>query len=620
MAAKQAYDVIIVGAGPGGSSAAYELAKLGHRVLVLEKYTMPRPKPCGGCLSAKLQDIIDDDLAELAETEITRVIITFRGHHEIIVESPTPVAYMVMRDKFDHYRMQKAARAGAEIHDGEAVQAIERQDGYFEVKTAKGVYRSRYLIGADGVNGIAARALGYGPKRQLAVALEGEAHIRADAFAQMNRTVRLDIGEIPYGYGWVFPKKNHWSIGVGSVRELDKHPKTYYTAFVENQRIQADIQDEQRRGFRIPLYGGRKSKIAGEASLLVGDAAALVDPFLGEGIYYAIRSGQVAAQTLHTALQADSADLSAYQNQIAREMYPEFEAAARIARFGFHFSKVSYALFKARPEVAESFVQILQGSLDYREYWSRVSALSKYGLFAFLKLLKKTPNEARHTYDRIAQRYDALNFYWQETMARESMDYFYSLLKEHVKDGATVLDAGTGTGESIKRLLQIAKPGYSTGLDVSAKMLEVARQKISRPNVHFQQADFRHLPFPDRSFDVVMSSWAVETCPQPHVAVDEFLRVVKNDGFVIYIFSSLPAGIKRLYAHAIEKFLGGTFNWHFLNKRERPYHDCRYSSLTTFADGLITVVVLRKCCTVTKEVVCHNLPEKWNIKQEIATR
>jgi len=284
MAVENTYDVIIVGAGPGGSSAAYELAKLGHRVLVLEKYTMPRMKPCGGCLSAKLQRIVDDDLAALSETDITRVIFTFRGRHEIVIESPTPVAYMVMRDKFDHYRIQKAVGAGAGFHGGEAVQTIEGRNGYFEARTAKGVYRGRYLIGADGVNGITARALGYGPKRQLAVALEGEATIRPEAFAQMNHTVRLDIGDIPYGYGWVFPKKDHWSIGVGSMRELDKHPKSYYTMFVEDQNIREDIEDEQRRGFRIPLYGGRKSKISGKVEHQKGNCNQVI--YNGEVDFY----------------------------------------------------------------------------------------------------------------------------------------------------------------------------------------------------------------------------------------------------------------------------------------------------------------------------------------------
>lgn len=617
MTTEAIYDVIIVGLGPGGSSAAFELAKRGLRVLALEKHKMPRAKPCGGCLSAKLQSIIEDDLAWLAETKITRVIITFRGQNEIVVESPEPVAYMVMREKFDHYLVKKAARAGVEIQEAERVNAIRRNKGVFEVKSAKGTYRSRYLIGADGVNGLTSRMLGYGPKRHLAVALEGEVKVTSESFAQMHETVRLDIGEIPYGYGWLFPKKDHWSIGVGSMAELAAHPKRYYSAFVENQNLQREIVEEQRQGYRIPLFGGVHSKITGKGSLLVGDAAALVDPFLGEGIYYAIRSGQLAAQTIHQAFASQSDNLSGYEKSVAAEMYPEFKAAARIAKFGFQFSRLSYTLFKAHPEVAGAFVRILQGSLSYRQYWRKISEISKYGLFGFLRLLKTDRARTKRTYDRVAQNYDALRFYWQETVAREAMDYYDSFLREHVRDGARVLDAGTGTGEAVKRLLQIAKPGSVVGIDLSTKMLDIARRKTSNPRVSFQPGNFTRLPFRDSSFDVVMSSWAIETCNDPRRAVDEFLRVVKEDGYVIYIFSSLPKGIKRFYAFAIEKFLGGTFDWHFLNKRARPFHDCRHSSLTTFADGLITVAVLRKCCTVTPDAIGENIACKWKPEKVI---
>lgn len=619
MADAKRYDVIVIGLGPGGSSAAYELAQFGRKVLGLEKYHMPRTKPCGGCLSAKIQTILDDDLPALAEEEITRVILSFRGQSEITITSEKPIAWMVMREQFDFHLAEKARQAGAQVHYGEPVLSIERTGLGFRVQTSKGEYFSKFLVGADGVNGLTSRALGYAPSRQIAVALEGEIALTPATHRTLQHTVRLDIGDIPYGYGWLFPKEKNWSVGVGTVQQPDLHPRKYYASLLRNQHIEQDIIDERSRGYRIPLFSGRSAEISRDGSLLVGDAAALVDPFLGEGIYYAIRSGQIAAETIHKALHEQTRNLDAYRQHIAEEIWPEFEAAARIARFAFQFPRLSYAVFMAHQEMACSFVKILQGSLSYREYWKKLNEFGQYGLFGFLRLLKTGKNRGAQRYDRLAHQYDALRFVWQETMAREGTTYYHSLLREHVRDGAAVLDAGTGTGEEISFLLKATHPLHVTGLDLSAKMLEKARQKNPQPNVSFRQGDMLALPFAENSFDVVMSSWAIETCADPRKAVSEFLRVVKEDGYVIYIFSSLPKGLKRLYARTVELFLLGKFNWHFLNKRTQPYHECGFSSMTTFADGLITVVVLRKCCRVSETGLPCALPQSWNLSGELTT-
>ncbi|NIR51735.1 geranylgeranyl reductase family protein [candidate division KSB1 bacterium] len=612
----ETYDVIVIGLGPGGSTAARELALKGHSVLGLEKVKMPRVKPCGGCLSAKIQTVLDETLEALAEETITRVILTFHGEGDIRVESQEPIAYMVSREKFDYHLYKKAESAGAEVHDGEPVTDIEQDDEGYVVNTQNARYRCRFLIGADGVNGVTSRLLGYASRRNIAVALEGEVKVEERSLKQLNGTVRLDVGAIPYGYGWIFPKQDHWSLGVGSVKELNKHPKDFYSGFLEEQGVDEIRQEEKLRGYRIPLFASSKSRLTKGRSLLVGDAAALVDPFLGEGIYYAIRSGRIAAETIDAAIETDAPEFPEYQQRVGQEFFPEFEPAHKIAQLSHRFPRLAFALFKFKPAVGEALMQVLQGSLSYSDYWRQMKKDVKFGVFEFLNPLKTPQNEVEATYDRIARQYDAGDFLWKQVFAKSAWSHFESLVKEVIPKHAVILDAGAGTGESTRTVLRLAKPRRIVGIDVSSGMLNVAREKLLDPRVELRKADMRRLPFADSSFDAVVSTWAIETLSDPKAAVREFLRVIKEDGYVLYVFSSMPKfGAARLYSFMLEKFLGKTFDWRFLPGKERPYHDCQHSSLTSFGNGLMTVVVLRKCCSVEDEAAPCLLSETWDMEK-----
>ncbi|MFQ6675362.1 MAG: geranylgeranyl reductase family protein [Fidelibacterota bacterium] len=615
--AMKTYDAIIVGLGPAGSSAAYQLALRGYCVLGLEKAKMPRDKPCGGCLSAKIRTILDEDLESLAEEVITEVILTFHGEGEIRVSSRDPVAYMISRATFDHHLAKKAGAAGAEIHDGEAVRDIDAYGDGYVVHTDQGTYRGCFLVGADGVNGLVGRTLGYGPRLNIAVAIEGEATVERRAFETLRGTVRLDLGVIPYGYGWIFPKKDHWSLGVGSGKELSEHPERYYSVFLDEQRVDRAIVEEKRRGYRIPLFAGRKSKVTSGRSLLIGDAAALVDPFLGEGIYYAIRSGQMAAEAIDRSITDSGQTVSGYQERIAEEIYPEFEAALKVAELGYHFTRLGFAFFMSQPTAGESYLEVLRGSMSYRDYWRDLKQGIRLGILEFLHLLRTPAGQAQAVYDREARQYDAASFLWRQTLARTAWQHFEEILGSSLKEGGVVLDAGTGTGDAIVALLRAGQPAKVVGADISMGMLRMAREKFRNSVVEFQRADITQLPYADRSFDAVISTWAIESVGDPKRAVQEFLRVIKDDGYVIYAFANMPSsGVGRLYSFLLEKVFTGKLDWRFLSRQERPYHDCDRSSLATFANGLTAVVVLRKCCTVEDELAPCRLPDGWQLSDD----
>lgn len=598
----ETYDVILVGAGPGGATAAYELSCRGASVALFEQSTLPRYKPCGGCLSLKIDHILEPDFHDLIERTIYGATFSFEGADEVHVRSSRPIAYMVTRDRFDHFLAEKARRAGAVLREGERVIHAEETPGGVRVRSGRGEYRARYLVGADGANGVVGRSVGLTPARRVAVCIESEVTTGAAAPQGPGDEVRIEFGAIPFGYGWVFPKGDHLSIGVGGLRDKIRNPRSFYDEFLVDQDLVDALATEKRRGYIIPVFAGGRQPIAGLRTLLVGDAAALVDPFLGEGIYYAIRSGQLAAATIGDALADDAAAglQRAYGERIDAEMYQEFRAAQSLAFFIYVFRRASYEMLRRRRALIEVYFDTLRGEASYADMWRRLRRAAAVDLFRSLWLAPASParDVAAH-YDRLARRYDASLSLWRTLVADPAWSAFGDLLARHVQPGAEVLDVGTGTGEAVRQLLERASPGRVVGIDVSKGMLRAARKKIADRRVTWDQGDGTSLAYPDRSFDLVTSTWLLETLPDPRQAVREFLRVVKDQGFVIFAFSSRPeSGLERLYGRLLEEWSAGTLEARFVAPADRPYHTCQHSRVMTFARGLATVVVLRKCCTV----------------------
>ncbi|MEK7268103.1 MAG: FAD-dependent monooxygenase, partial [Nitrospirota bacterium] len=126
----KSYDVLVVGMGPAGATAAYELSRAGMSVLALEKQMHPRYKVCGGGLSVRIDQILESDFKAVVEHTVYGIQFTYGGEEPFLIESPRPIAYMVMRDRFDHLLVEKARRAGAEVHEDErAVGFLQLPEG-----------------------------------------------------------------------------------------------------------------------------------------------------------------------------------------------------------------------------------------------------------------------------------------------------------------------------------------------------------------------------------------------------------------------------------------------------------------------------------------------------------
>lgn len=319
--------MIVVGGGPGGSAAAREAAAASARLLLLDRAAFPRDKPCGGGVNLRAARLLPFDLAPVTERTITGVRFSLRLGGSFTRRYPRVLTYMTQRSRLDAYLVEQAVAAGAELREREPVRAVE-QNGGIVVRARGGVYTASVLIGADGANGVTARLMGLDGPRDLAVALEGNVYLPGGLPDEWRDTLALDLGGIHGGYGWLFPKGDHLNVGVGGWKYLAGSFRGHLDRLARHYGLDpAAVRD--LRGHHLPVRRKGAPIVRGRV-MLVGDAAGLVDPLSGEGIYAAIRSGQLAAQHALAALDGRASDLRGYARDVDSLFGPELAVSSRL--------------------------------------------------------------------------------------------------------------------------------------------------------------------------------------------------------------------------------------------------------------------------------------------------
>jgi geranylgeranyl reductase family protein len=308
------HDIIVVGAGPAGSTAAYRLAKAGASVLLLDRARFPRDKPCGGGVTGRAARLLPFSIEPVVEHVASAVDLRLRYGKTLARGDGQPLVYMTQRKRLDHFLVQKAVEAGVELREGVKVGEVEVGEDGVSVEE----FEALALVGADGVNGVTARALGLGGNRVVGVALEGNlSYAKMDRKAYDGR-LALELGVVPGGYGWVFPKGDHANFGVGGWPDEGPRLREHLRRLCEARG--ASFEDlEELRGYRLPLREPTATLAHGRA-LLVGDAAGLIDPVSGDGMFEGFLSSQYASEAVVDLLEGRAENLDPYGPRLASRL------------------------------------------------------------------------------------------------------------------------------------------------------------------------------------------------------------------------------------------------------------------------------------------------------------
>ena len=348
------YDVIVVGAGIGGAAAAYFLGRADQQVLVLEKEALPRYKACGGGVPKSVFRYFSFPFDEVVESEIAAVRFSYRGRKEVTFPLPAKPVAMVMRDRFDALVLSQTR---AEVRDSTRVIGVVEERDQVRVNTADGQeLTARYLLGADGANSVVARALGLRQRKVLGVAIEAEVPVDGQTLAEYAQTALFEFGTVPGGYLWIFPKKEHLSVGIAVFDKSRADLRGILRGEMTKFGIELDGIPLHAHPLPVHWYHER---LATERTLLVGDAAGLVDPFLGEGIRYAVRSARLAAE----AIAKD--EVKVYTSRVQQKIGTGLRRARWLARLFYGLPRLCFLLSVRHPRVVQTFADMLDERATY---------------------------------------------------------------------------------------------------------------------------------------------------------------------------------------------------------------------------------------------------------------
>lgn len=385
------YDVIIVGGGPAGSAAGYTLANQGLTVCMIDKKKFPRDKLCGGLLTLRSKKLFGKIFNTNWNSTIERVskgVGFYYKNKFLSAVSDYKDLSFTNRSDFDLFLATLSERKGVHFIQDTAITKLDIKESVVTLKDGRQL-NSDFIIGADGVNSFVARTL-FGRaynKKTIAFGLEVEIPI-SDKYKLTNIIdPEIYFGVVKWGYGWVFPKKDTLTAGMGGLLKRNPDIKTSFHHFLKSRF--SIVPNELIKGHFIP-FGDFRKQPGKDNILLCGDAAGLVEPITGEGIAFAMQSGYFAAQAIVESMSQGSPHLAYeyYQNKYAK--ITKIFKYSRLLRY-LIFPKFSQSVFIKVLSQSESIplkhIDLMSDDIDYKGYVTFLfKKLAKLGITSIRRI------------------------------------------------------------------------------------------------------------------------------------------------------------------------------------------------------------------------------------------
>jgi len=363
------YDVIVIGAGPAGATAARYCSKYNLNTLLLEKERIPREKRCAGGISLGTLKELDFDLPDELKERKCYGLYVKQGNIQNKVLSDSFIAIMTTRSKFDEFLADNARKAGAIINEGEKCTHLEVLNDYVLVRTDLNQYKANIVIGADGIFS-QTRKIVRPPfaDNEMCYCLIADVPMHDKEIQRRTQNlIELYYGYNNIGYAWVFPKKEYISYGIGGQYCCSKNLKKIFRRFLHDKNVRQPVKI---KGCFIPISNFHH-KIYTDRIMLAGDAAGLVDCFSGEGIRYAVVSGKQAAKiALEAHKQNDFSKkmIKKYQVRLYKKIKPDLVWSRRVTGISFRFPNVIFGTPLRKKEVILGYLKVLSGEIAFEHF------------------------------------------------------------------------------------------------------------------------------------------------------------------------------------------------------------------------------------------------------------
>ncbi|MBU1201555.1 MAG: NAD(P)/FAD-dependent oxidoreductase [Nanoarchaeota archaeon] len=368
----KAYDLVVVGAGPAGSSAAMVAAKAGLRVALIDKKEkIGFPKQCAEGINHEAFSFLKLKVKnDWVSNKIDSFLCSSPGKGSIYIKRPGTKGYVLDRKKFDLDLAMMAQSEGADLFVGTRIIGLEKNNCVVKLNSGQSL-KTKLLIAADGPFSSVARMVGSETVKN-GVGLQYELNGSCDLSHSIHAYIGLNVVE--QGWGWIFPKNNTLNVGIGSFNTVNL--KTKLDLLVKNLGLQRRKILEVNGGL-IPLHGPIK-KIYHDNIMFVGDAAGHTNPVSGGGIPAAIFDGQLAARVAVEELEKNSFDLSRYQSEweqsvfgpamkISLDVQKMFLKSLKKGDFDKFFEKITFEEITQKRELFKliSYAPSLKSALEF---------------------------------------------------------------------------------------------------------------------------------------------------------------------------------------------------------------------------------------------------------------